>query len=553
MDDKRLKDVRDTIQNIPFVEELNWIEQDGIFINGEVAINFEELDEALLFNFKISPVYPLKNYEQESITFYNEDLISYNHVMESGNICIHTSHSTNLKEKIRIDFESLREWIVRYYLKEQKDLNYEHILVEYSSIDDQYFSFLFNETYGQIPIGDFGWVELSSLNRGVYKNKKIENYFIKKFISSSGIEKKLSWSKLYDNSKITNRGVYYFLNEPPASYGKFALKNLEELDLPTDFLEFLHHFEKDNLKRSRGRIVPLLLGYRINKNESHWQTALLEIGKFPLRGIPIKKDGKKTGKWTGELISEKIQWGLTRNVSYKYFFGRGVFSEEITQRKILIIGIGAVGSIVAKTLTRVGCRYIDLIDYDVKEPENVCRSEYDFFSGISAKTEELKRILAGISPYVDVGCIRSDLFEEIIKSFYQLGPHKKSLQEVVNKYDLIIDCSTDNDLMYVLDAIGLEVGLLNMSITNHAKEMVCAFTNIYDFVNNQFSNVLQNDTEDLYEPTGCWNPTFKANYNDINVLVQYALNHINRLYDRGKAKNNFVISNNDGALKLDEF
>src|SRR5690625_3766675 len=85
------------------------------------------------------------------------------------------------------------------------------------------------------------------------------------------------------------------------------------------------------------------------------------------------------------------------------------------------------------------------------------------------------------------------------------------------------------------------------------KEMVCAFTNIYDFVNNQFSNVLQNDTEDLYEPTGCWNPTFKANYNDINVLVQYALNHINRLYDRGKAKNNFVISNNDGALKLDEF
>src|SRR5690625_6684497 len=82
--------------------------------------------------------------------------------------------------------------------------------------------------------------------------------------------------------------------------------------------------------------------------------------------------------------------------------------------------------------------------------------------------------------------------------------------------------------MYVLDAIGLEVGLLNMSITNHAKEMVCAFTNIYDFVNNQFSNVLQNDTEDLYEPTGCWNPTFKANYNDINVLVQYALNHINR-------------------------
>src|SRR5699024_8838843 len=208
-----------------------------------------------------------------------------------------------------------------------------------------------------------------------------------------GIEKNLSWSKQYDNSKVTNRGIYYFLNEPPASYGKFALKDLKELDLPAYFLEFLHHFEKKNLKRSRGRIVLLLLGYRISESESHWQAALLKIGDFPMMGVPIKKDGKKTGKWTGKLMSEKIKWGLTRNVSYKYFFGRGVFSKEITQKKILIIGIGAVGSMVAKTLTRVGCRYIDFIDYDVKEPENVCRSEYSFLNGVSTKTVELMEVL----------------------------------------------------------------------------------------------------------------------------------------------------------------
>jgi len=100
--------------------------------------------------------------------------------------------------------------------------------------------------------------------------------------------------------------------------------------------------------------------------------------------------------------------------------------------------------------------------------------------------------------------------------------------------------------MYVLSLLDLNVDLINMSITNHAKELVCAFhPNIYQFVNNQFVNVLENDVEDLYNPTGCWSPTFKASYNDINVLVQLALKHINILFENDKPKNNFVIKSDE--------
>lgn len=557
MDNKRIKEIRDTIQSLSFVENLNEIKQveygKVVYIEGNVSINFDELNEVLAFDFKISPVYPFKSYEIESITFCNKELIPFNHVMECGNICIHTSHNTNLLDKLIIDFNSLKNWIIHYYINKQVDLKYEHIIVNYSSIKGSYFSFFFNETDIKMSIGDFGFVNLSSMKTGVYNNKINQNSFVKNFISNNGLEKKCNWSNHYEKFEVTNKGIYYFLEDAPARLGKFIFEDWIELRLPTTFLDYLYHFEKNNITKNKDKVVPLFLGYRINENESHWQAALLKIGDFPLKGIPIKRNGKKTGKWKSELISEKIKWALTRNVSYKYFFGRGIFSERITQKKILIIGIGAVGSMIAKTLTRGGCKYIDFIDYDVKEPENVCRSEYSYFNGISTKTEELTEILCKTSPYVNINHIRDDAFEGAVKAFYKSKNIQENLRKEVRNYDLIIDCSTDNDLMYVLESIKLEVSLLNISITNHAKEMVCAFNNIYEFVNNQFSIVLQNDIEDLYDPTGCWNPTFKASYNDINILVQYALNHINRLYDKNNARNNFVISNNGGVLKLDEF
>ena len=111
--------------------------------------------------------------------------------------------------------------------------------------------------------------------------------------------------------------------------------------------------------------------------------------------------------------------------------------------------------------------------------------------------------------------------------------------------------------MYILSTLTLNCELINMSITNHARDLVCAFyPNIYQFVNNQFSNILKNDADDLYEPTGCWSSTFKASYNDINVLVQMALKHINILYQREKPKNNFVVKTDDEnllSIKIEEY
>ncbi|MNQ64985.1 thiamine biosynthesis protein ThiF [compost metagenome] len=313
---------------------------------------------------------------------------------------------------------------------------------------------------------------------------------------------------------------------------------------------FLYNVQKNNLKL-KGQPIPFLIGYKISEKEIHWQVAILEIGKFPIETY------KEDKAWKGGFIDEEIIWGMTRNCSYDYFFGRGRLTQKITKSRILIIGIGAIGSMVATTLTRCGCTSIDVVDYDIKEPENVCRSEYSFLTGICNKVDDLSNELFSISPFVEVGIINPVMFHIDAKITQGLKNTNDELQEKLLHYDMIIDCSTDNDLLYILSKLKLN-RYITLSITNNAKDLVCSVeSNSYNWVMNQYENVLENEMEDLHNPTGCWSPTFKASYNDISTLVQFAIKNINmKLSDDSKNLRNFVLSTNESdifSIKLDEF
>ncbi|KAA6330612.1 hypothetical protein EZS27_020695 [termite gut metagenome] len=547
------------IAEIPFVSKINFLEQRDFFIIGNVEIGFDELREPLSFDVQIAPSYPFKSQGSETIRFLNNELLMYNHVMEDGSICIHTLHNTDIKEKLKIDFLSLKNWIIKYYINKENDINYEHIIVNIEPIENCYYSYIFSNVDYFFKKGDFGTVNISSLNRGVYKEKLILNYLVQKFDSYQTHKQiDIQWSNLYKSLPLDYLGAFYFTENIPAKYGRFAFSNWLDLEpyLSKDFLEFLYHFGQKNSKEDKDRIMPLFLGYKISDTEVYWQVTMIKVGKLPIEGIPKKVNGIKTGLWESKLIDKKIDWVLTHDASYKYFFGRGTLCEHLTNAKILIIGIGAVGSMLAKGLAKGGCQSIGIIDYDVKEPENVCRSEYEFNTGIVDKVYELSQILMKTSPFVNVKPLDHHYFEQITKIWIKEKGAKEAFSKFLNEYDLIFDCSTDNDLMYILDALELSCDIINLSITNHANDLVCAFyPNIYHFVSTQFEAILNNDVTDLYNPIGCWNPTFKASYNDINLLVQMALKQINIVYQQNKVKNNFIIRTNENVcnLKIEEY
>ena len=90
-----------------------------------------------------------------------------------------------------------------------------------------------------------------------------------------------------------------------------------------------------------------------------------------------------------------------------------------------------------------------------------------------------------------------------------------------------------------------------MSISNHAQELVCAFSpEMSGFVEEVYTKLLKNDLEDVYNPTGCWNPTFKASYTDIACMVQLAMKHIVKMISGEEEKKNFVIIDDREGIKI---
>jgi len=550
----RVSIIENVISKISFVSKLTSIKENNLIISGKVEISFEELHTPLDFEFKIYPQYPLKSYDSESIKFYNKNLIKYNHIMTDGAICIHTSFHTNLERKIVIDFSSLKYWIIKYYINKDNDEKYEHITFSKEPINDKYYSYIFTDLLHNFSKNDFGKVQIASLNNGLYNEKLTNNFILQNCITANNERIECQWSSPYKDNTNSSSGFYIFIQEHPAKYQSVIFENWLEFNnlFPENFIRLLFQFQEEKLEKSKGSLIPLFIGYNTIGNEIHWQVAMLEIGKFPIEKSYLMKN--RLYFEIEKMIDQKINWAITYNSSYHYFFGRGILDDRLINGKILIIGVGAIGSIIAKTLVRGGVKDISLADYDIKEPDNVCRSEYFFNLGLNSKVHELAQVLTSISPFVNIDTFKNESFESIIKTFYKEPKANHDFVTLLNEFNIVFDCTTDNNLMYILNTLELNCDLINISITNKANNLVCAFyPNIFNFVTTQFENVLVNDVTDLYEPTGCWSPTFKASYNDINVLVQTAIMHINKLYQSENNKNNFIVTPNNLGVEIVEY
>lgn len=513
-------------------------------IEGSITV---EVEPSIILDFDVTiyPFYPFQFQNTESIIFKNAHLKEYKHVMKDGNICIHTSHSADLELKLQYDFDSLRLWIKKFFIEAGKnDGHYEHILITPTLFEDCYYSLCFNNVEKEFTKGEFGFISLSESQAGVYKNKVIRNFYLQSFNNLSGkIICDAFWNPRI-KSLPKNGGIYIYIEDIPAEYGKFEFSKWEQLKpyLSQGFLTYLHHYEKNDFKKDE--IVPLAVGYKIPSGEIHWELVILKAGDFPIYG-----DKNSDKQWITYLDGDReIVWGKTQNISYDYSFGRGKLNKKLTDGKILLIGVGAVGSIVATTLVRGGCKYICLFDYDEKFPENICRSEYTLNPLICSKTQDLQEGLYQISPYVTIPALN----DELKLLFENTAESRANFEEFINSFDIIFDCSTDNDLLYLISKINIEKELFSFSISNKAAQLVCACNgNRYMFSQTQFKNVLNYDIDDLYEPTGCWSPTFKASYNDINLLVQASIKHINLKFENVYPIHNFVIESEfDEQLKI---
>lgn len=534
----RFDQIGSALEQIDGVDILTPFETEEFRLKGNIKISVEDVQ--LDFAVEILDCYPLSFQGQEAIRFINKDLIPFNHVNRDGSICLHTLHNPDIKQKIAYDIDSLKKWVRKYYIEKDTDSHYEHIIVPLES-GTEGDVFLFTDVDYRFNDDDFGVFTYSRISSNIVKGEPQRILHSNIVVDYQIKNKKVATCKwdtgfvdLY--AKVKSEGLFVFLKEPPVEMRRFAVSDWSSFDrfLPYPFKEYLHNIQR-NWKAKNGH-VSLLLGYRIDDINVHWQSIRIDMNKPPIKADRIAR----TRVWNYSSAPQKIKWQQTDNCSYDLFFGRGKMSDRLANAKVAVLGVGAVGSNLAKTLVRGGATNLAIIDHDLKEAGNVCRSEYFFATGVKKKIDELMITLRMISPFVRLKF--SEALLDTAKFGIGTGQWVGYLCDILSEFDIVFDCTTDNDVAFMLNNLPIKSDIFSISITNHARELVCAVNpNLYGATNAIYA-LLNNDIDNLYNPTGCWSPTFKASYNDISVLVQYALKQINLNYEREVKQRSFYLS-----------
>lgn len=477
---------------------------DGCII-GKIEVICESKPN-ISFDVHINAEYPLKIGSIESITFINLSLKQYSHINPNGSVCFHTHTSPDLTYKLSCDIKALLEWVDKYYIKEIDDNHFEY---PFYNDQDEKNVFLFCDTDLTPLKDDFGVFYFTKSNINGIKN----TYLIQGLKSRlDSFKTTFLWNSFYSNFKNSLKGLFYISDRAPVLYRNFSFKNWIEFEgiFSSEFLKFLNDSKRNLEKRDLidGKYFVLLYGYPILGGKFNYETIMVDYYNIPV--------------YKGELLEKKITWYKTVDSSYELFFGRGKLHDSLTESKILIIGIGAIGSNLAESLVRGGCKRVDLFDSDAKEIGNICRAKYNFVNGENQKVDELLMSLISISPFVEISKYNNAVVPLISDEL------KKVYLEVFDRYDYIFNCTASNDVNIIIDSLPIKSQLITISISNHAKDLVCVIgkENVFE-KNAKIYNEIKQDLNDMFNPQGCWNPTFKASFHNVNALLNYALSNIN--------------------------
>ncbi|MBL7818222.1 MAG: ThiF family adenylyltransferase [Saprospiraceae bacterium] len=502
------------IKDINVIQKFSFNHKTKTF-DGKIALKREKSD--IEFNVNIPEDYPFRD-----IRFICSSMIGYPHQNYDKSVCLNTPFINHIYSRLELDIEKLKGWVYQYVEQEKSDEHYEYSPAQYGGTVD----FLFQEGEYQQERFDqsrFGEMCYSILNTHT-SNKKISR--ISAICQKIG-NKEIEWSSSY-KKKEKHIGIWVFINQEPVFTRKHRIDNWADLVplFPEGFLSYFEDFCKRTANYKLGAKtfqdkILLSVGYRIpnhkRKEEIHWDLILLPKNQFP-------RKQRNSSQKLGNSI-QNITWEQSYNSDYQRFFGRGALTNKITNSKILIIGVGALGSSIAEILVRGGIKSLSINDIDIVEAGNICRSIFAFSDVGSSKSAQLKAKLTSISPFVEI-----DITDNIVP-YSPKSEKYEELKTELQKFDIIFDCSANNGIIQMLSDMELKSKVYYLSMTNKAKEMIC-ISNI-DCISmierrNQMLFSLNGIQEaEFREGTGCWHPTFEASYFDINQLLHYTVKKIN--------------------------
>lgn len=111
----KIKELIGALYGVSLVDDFTINEAGSL--KGRIAVATGQNNADLEWDVEISPTYPFKTMGRESIYFQNKNLLDYPHIMQGGNLCMHSAEYDNTERQFVNDLKQLKEWVKKYYVR----------------------------------------------------------------------------------------------------------------------------------------------------------------------------------------------------------------------------------------------------------------------------------------------------------------------------------------------------------------------------------------------------------------------------------------------------
>ncbi|MGI0493063.1 ThiF family adenylyltransferase [Alkalinema pantanalense CENA528] len=319
----------------------------------------------------------------------------------------------------------------------------------------------------------------------------------------------------------------------------------QQIELDKHLMEIFHSIRD-------GKRHLLLLGFSIpseiggSVSQMYWQ---------PIE-LPILSHGQKTAKgfrtneqgyWRRDRIElldgpVPLMWAATENWHSDQISTRGRFAKTLTNQSFLVIGGGAVGSIVSELLIRGGVQKIALLDSDRLEIGNLSRHTLEMDSLGKGKAGEIAKHLNQTSPHAKV---------ESINCAFPLVSEEQN--RFLQQFEVILDCTGSDSVLTHLEQFAWESKkvFVSISLGMAAKRLFCFVAQGKHFPSLAFGEKIEpwlekerQEHQDVKLPwagVGCWHPVFPARADDVYLLASVGVKHLDSIFDADSIHDSLVV------------
>jgi len=303
-----------------------------------------------------------------------------------------------------------------------------------------------------------------------------------------------------------------------------------------------------------GKAHFLLLGFPI---PTHFGNRPDRLHWFAMR-LPVLTSSNTKGFRSKEraflsrdriLLSDKnrsLKWIETENWNHDQLFSRIKDKGSLKNKKILLIGAGAVGSCVAQLCARNAAEELLIIDSQCLEAGNLCRHTLTLDNVGYHKAEQLSNQVNLSSTHIKSSYINKSLMDCNDKDLAQ-----------IKECDVVLDCTGEDSVLRWLANLEMPHSTLfsSISVSIRAKRLFYFSASSHIFPLVAFAEQIKSwldderkvlDKEGLPLPgIGCWHPIFPAGAEDIWIMTAIGAKLLMRDIENPPTKPSLVVFEQD--------